>query len=574
MKYVIKEMKELDFANNKTYGNKAAYLSDAQKKGLNVPDGFCIVFRGIHQEINNSDFIIELKRHFQSLKMRTGASRYIVRSSAQYEDRKSHIFPGIFESKKDVCDLKDLLNAVDFCYKSFRTKIMEMYISSLEVKVNENGNYCIMVQEQIEPEYSGVAFTKIPISGYYEMNNFWIEMTQKHCQDMLLGKIESNTYIVDKQKNDEKYRKMSTAFFISQDLERKIVNRLKSVINEIIHYYGCALDIEWGYYKEEIYIFQIRPIQCPKKKKNSESNDIGWKAEAMKKFRKLNLFQNNLLVIEPGKDLEEIEKELKETKFMKSEITIRYSCKRELGLPRYFAINKEDAYEFIKRTYHSEWAIIIHESITVRDSFELYLDGKKCILEHVPGMWESDNKGETDIWIYHNNRITSYTANGIRRARYEDAENQEYKMVMPYKEEEIVEIAKEVSYYIQIISQYWSIKEGVNFHFVKDDDGRVFFLNHRKISKIQDWELKYENLTVIEKVADFDKWKGGSILLKINIKRGEEILLKEYVPFLKKVDAKIYVQFGILSHPAILLREMGIEVYPEHMFHKRKVFEI
>lgn len=165
-------------------------------------------------------------------------------------------------------------------------------------------------------------------------------------------------------------------------------------------------------------------------------------------------------------------------------------------------------------------------------------------------------------------------ANGIRRARYEDAQNQEYRLVMPYKEEEIVEIAKEVSSYIQIISENWFIDDGVNFHFVKDYDGRVFFLNHRVIPKIEDWELKYENLTAIETVADFDKWKGGSILLKINIKRGEEVILKEYVPFLKKVDAKIYVQFGILSHPAILLREMGIEVYPEHMLHKRKVFEI
>ena len=574
MRYVIKEMWELDLTSNRIYGNKAAYLSDAQKKGLNVPDGFCVVFKGIHQETNNSDFIIDLKRHFQSLKMRTGAVHYIVRSSAQYEDCKSHIFPGIFESKKDVCNLDDLLNAVDFCYKSFCTKFTDMYISSLKVKANENGNYCIMVQEQIEPEYSGVAFTKIPISGYYEMNNFWIEMTQKHCQDMLLGRVESNSYIIDKQREVGEYRKMSTAFFINQDVEKNILDRLKAVINEIIGHYGCALDIEWGYYEEKIYIFQIRPVQCPKKKKNSEINDIGLKANAMKKFQELNLFQNNLLLIEPGKDFEEIEKELKEAKFVKPTITIRYSCKRELGLPRYFAVNKEDAYDFIKRTYRSEWAIIIHESITVRDSFELYLDEEKCILEHVPGMWESDNKEETDIWIYRNNYITSYTANGIRRARYEDAENQEYKMVLPYKEEEIVEIAKEVSSYIQVISQNWLIKEGVNFHFVKDDDGRVFFLNHRKISRIQDWELRYENLTAIETVEDFDKWKGGSILLKINLKRGEEVLLKEYVPFLKKVDAKIYVQFGILSHPAILLREMGIEVYPEHMLHKRKDFEI
>ena len=51
-------------------------------------------------------------------------------------------------------------------------------------------------------------------------------------------------------------------------------------------------------------------------------------------------------------------------------------------------------------------------------------------------------------------------------------------------------------------------------------------------------------------------------------------MLREYIPALKRMGAKVYVQFGILSHPAILLREMGIEICPEYTLHRRYSFMI
>lgn len=81
-------------------------------------------------------------------------------------------------------------------------------------------------------------------------------------------------------------------------------------------------------------------------------------------------------------------------------------------------------------------------------------------------------------------------------------------------------------------------------------------------------------LTTIYSTEDFTSWKGGDVLLKIDLKRGEEGLLAEYIPFFKAHDCKVYVQFGILSHPAILLREMGIRVFPEYTLHKKYVFSL
>ncbi len=120
------------------------------------------------------------------------------------------------------------------------------------------------------------------------------------------------------------------------------------------------------------------------------------------------------------------------------------------------------------------------------------------------------------------------------------------------------------------------IEDGENFHFVQDADQKVYFLNHRRFSEIEDCAKieDEENLTVISSREDLLRWDGGNILLKIDLKRGEEVLMKEYVSFLKKSNVKVFVSFGILSHPSILLREMGIEVYPLYTLHKKYEFSL
>lgn len=284
------------------------------------------------------------------------------------------------------------------------------------------------------------------------------------------------------------------------------------------------------------------------------------------------IISKKLLVIEQAESITEITKKVEAAMWLDGQITVRYSYDCRLGLPRYFASNKEDALSFIKKTWQSGWTIIIHESIHVMNSFELYLDQEKAILEHIPGMWESDNKSATDLWVFGDGKVTAYAAGMNRIARYEGAALEKHQVVEPYNEAEMKQIASLVLPYIQILRREWIIEGGVNFHFVRDDKGHFYFLNHRKICEIPDWYEGQEKLTVIQSKEDFKKWNGGNILLKVDLKRGEEELIGEYVPFLKKANVRVYVQFGILSHPSILLREMGVEVYPEYSCHKKYTF--
>jgi hypothetical protein len=60
-----------------------------------------------------------------------------------------------------------------------------------------------------------------------------------------------------------------------------------------------------------------------------------------------------------------------------------------------------------------------------------------------------------------------------------------------------------------------------------------------------------------------DDWDGLTpILLKLDLNRGEEHSIVSIAEFLSKQGAVIFTQFGVLSHPAMILREYGLQVFP------------
>lgn len=573
MDYIITEYNNLSIANRNVWGNKAACLADARNKGLPVPDGFCILFRGQYADADNYELKKSVEKYFKELQKRTGSQYYIVRSSGQHEDEAKHLFPGIYRSQKNVSDLNGMMEAIKFCSDSLNTEIAEIYIGDMALKEKALKGFCVLIQEQMEPDYSGVVFTKVPIPEYYGQDTYLVEMVKGHCRNMIQGKESSNSYLMMKEYGSFRIRSLSCHENIYSEIEEEVLKKLGMLIQDIIREYGETLDIEWGYSAERITIYQIRSADVKEKTPDFSEikiTDIGMKANAMKKFYSLGLFQKKLLVAEAGTTINEIMRLLQETG-MKRQITVRYSCGCELGLPRGFVLGEEGVYSFLKQTWNPDWTVILHESIAVKDSYELYMDEEKIILEHIPGMWESDNQTTPDVWLYQDNKVTVFAAGSVRVARYEDLISEEYLYIEPCSEEELKKTAQMVFEYIKILKKNWAVTNGINFHFVRDQEDKCYFLNYREMMKFPDWESA-ENLTVIHSKEDLFRWKGGNILLKIDLKRGEEVLLKEYVPFLKKTRTKVYVQFGVLSHPAILLREMGIDVYPEYTLHKKYEF--
>lgn len=577
--YIIKDIAELSVEDKKIWGTKFWYLSDVLKKGVKVPAGFGIAIRNKKYLKNNQGFFYDVKQYFEILKGKTQNTHFIVRSSMQCEDEKKHVFPGIYYSKRNINSFEELLTAIWLCYESFYSNLAIQYTKASDVDNMIPQYLGIIVQEQVEPEYSGVLFTRVPIQGYYETNSHWLEITNGHCQSMLQGTQKGNSYLVNRTEDGIIITQLECSIQINTKEVGKIIEALESVVNKFAYSYRDYLDIEWGYSNKQITIFQIRPVSLLKSQtveRCVNKLETGLKAAAMKKFYDLGIFPRKLLILDNATktDIDSIEKLIYKKGFSQNPITIRYSYKSELGLPRGFAKNLDEAANYIRRTYNPGWTIILYESINVIHSYELYLDDHKAILEHLPGMWESDNKEPTDIWVLENNHINAYSAKCVRRAKYENNSSVKYSFVPPYDENKMKTIVEKIKPYISKLRNNWNTRQGINFHFVEDELGTLYFLNQRNIGRVPDFDDKQKNVTIIETKEDIKNWHGGDILLKINLTRGQEILIKEWIPFLKKVDAKVYVQFGILSHPAILLREMGIDVRPEYSLHNKFYFNI
>lgn len=577
MNYVFKDIDNLNWSDHKIWGNKAIYLADARRAGFPVMDGFCISIQGFSTGWRDSQFEKSVADYFEQLQKRAIVQQYIVRSSAQCEDQENHVFPGIYQSKGDISTVSELIEAVYQCCESFRARTVEVYQQGLNLTDVTQEYFCVLVQEQLEPEYSGVLFTANPISEHGMVDSYYVELVKGHCQNMLQGKEQAITYMLEKHDGTFHAKYVSGSGESLGGQVECLLAQLGTQTDRLVGCYGSLLDIEWGYRQNNIVIFQIRPISLSPKappQQAAPSKEVGLKAEAMKSFHAMGLFPKELLISEPGERLEVLEQKIREMDELDGPVTVRYSCDRALGLPRCFAVDREEALKFIKDTYRKEWSVILYQSISVKNSYELCLDCDKSILEHVPGMWESDSQIAADLWIYENNQVTTYAVNNVRNAKYESSSGITYTAVKPYTEVELRQIAFSILPYIQTLRRRWTINRGTNFHFVQDKNGNFFFLNHRELSSCPEWNSMRVPLTTIHSTEDFASWKGGDVLLKINLKRGEEGLLAEYVPFLKAHACKVYVQFGILSHPAILLREMGICVYPEYTLHKKYVFDL
>ncbi len=230
----------MDFNNEKEVGGKAYNLGILTKNGINVPKWFVVTSPDEEFEVDENKL-------------------YAVRSSAVGEDNSDNSFAGQMESYLYVkpCDIKQRIQDVIDSANSDRIKFYREQ-NGLD---NENIKVGVIIQEMINSDISGVAFSSNPING--NRNQIVISSVFGLGEGLVSGELDADTFTVENNKitknlADKQYKIIfdeangyGTIKIPNQNPQESSLNdnQIKEICNkvkEIVSVYGKPQDIEWA----------------------------------------------------------------------------------------------------------------------------------------------------------------------------------------------------------------------------------------------------------------------------------------------------------------------------------------
>lgn len=276
---MISMLLNLNLSDKNRYGNKASALGELLKKGENVPNGFALSSEffmkflqynkfsyGTEEYLSHNEeirkFILqaefstemeeELHKFFNNI---SGAKqKYAVRSSALCEDNDVYSMAGMFSSFINLTSFEEIKTSIKECYISlFSDKVIEYFE---EHNLNfEELKMCVIIQQFVEGEYSGVNFSADTID--MEKDIMHINVVNGLCENYVSGKADSAFYKINKKTGEIMEERFPDKF---EPLTKDIINSLYERTLKIEHIFKKYQDIEWTIKGNTIYILQARPI--------------------------------------------------------------------------------------------------------------------------------------------------------------------------------------------------------------------------------------------------------------------------------------------------------------------------
>ena len=256
--------------DEKNVGGKAYNLDILTKNGINVPKWFVVTSSEDNFEVEEDKL-------------------YAVRSSAVGEDGCGNSFAGQIESYLYVKP-KDIKSRIQDVINSANSDRIKFYreqngLSNEDIKVG------VIVQEMINSEVSGVAFSSNPITG--KRNEIVISSVMGLGEGLVSGELNADNYVyengkIEKNITEKPYKivlneeegfgtkqvknENPTAPSLSDEQVRKIADEVKKIVN----IYGKPQDIEWAYEAGKLYILQARPITTLENIPDKSQQEVIW----------------------------------------------------------------------------------------------------------------------------------------------------------------------------------------------------------------------------------------------------------------------------------------------------------
>jgi phosphohistidine swiveling domain-containing protein len=197
-----------------------------------------------------------------------GAAVVAVRSSATAEDLPGHSFAGQYETILSVESLERCLAAIKRCWASLWTERAFEYrrrngIDPQQVEM------AVIVQQQIEPQAAGVAFSVDPVTG--SRSRIVIESCRGLGEALVSGMVQPDRILLRK-KNLELIRQNLVAN--EPSLNAKSAWKLARSVRHIEKRLGGPQDIEWALRDGTLWLLQARPITALPAPKSWEDRQV------------------------------------------------------------------------------------------------------------------------------------------------------------------------------------------------------------------------------------------------------------------------------------------------------------
>ena len=586
----------------KRVGPKAANLAMLSQRGLAIPEGVCIPWtKGRFVPPRNGQ--LQLLQSTVERLSQGGITPLIVRSSATCEDSDSALFAGRFESILDNYDVESVIHATVQVHNSLQSARARDYAQCLGISLDDVA-MSVIIQRQIQPEYSGAFASQSPHNPDLAL----LEMVPGHCAGALKGEsqpisIELET-LADRiitTRVDSAIREDSSIAAVIQSV-RMAGQRLIELLRDGSDAADAPIEFEWGYAVGTCWLFQMRRTgHVVENLKHSEPADIpqpsiehpwpdltdiapyGLKAWSADYFRRMNMGPKSLVTIHPRSDADTVRTAIARHVPSVLGSAIRFSnASNDKGLPRAFVPSGVDIVPiFLDKWKDHETFGLVHEYVPVDHSFEAYFDETNLIVEHVPGLWESGTRLPPDVFVFEKGEPpVIYRYQRHRMANLERPRMTNLREVPPLSDVQVQEWSDR---FIRLFRRIRTdlrpkLAMPLNVHFIGTEED-WHFLNIRPTPPVATIFVKPTQIHVINRVEDLLHWdRRGSLLLQISADRGSETatigslaleIRRRWAD--PRISPRVYVPFGLLSHPALVLREFGVTVFPffsEHSVEK------
>lgn len=245
-------------------GGKAYALNKMVQAGFMVPYGFVVpsaTYRNMTPRLKRAIY-----QYFDEL----NAPFVAVRSSAVNEDGTEDAWAGQLDTFLN-CSRDDIIEKVELCWESVHTDRAKSYAQQKGIS---GSRVAVIVQEMIDSEVSGVAFSAHPVTG--NRQQVVVEAGLGLGEAIVSGEITPDTYVIST--NDEiaerhigNQQKMLVRDVdgktVWKDVEGSLqkltdeqVTKITHTVKKLEEYFAHPVDVEWAMSNDRLYILQSRPI--------------------------------------------------------------------------------------------------------------------------------------------------------------------------------------------------------------------------------------------------------------------------------------------------------------------------